>query len=201
MTRKQFLTCTLALISIGVGHSLAGPSRELSKRKAGSTSRKFVMFCARTSPGSTGLPGHAFILLGDAPEGTEAGPIAITRGAGFYPKDKADTGKAFLKRVPGKVVDDYLKGAVSPEQCRLMVRLEEADYQKVVKLVDGYGADGYNLFGNSCVNMVKEVAVAIDLKAPSDIGANNIPEVFLRKLVESNGRDNNGESNRQIVIP
>ena len=74
-------------------------------------------------------------------------------------------------------------------------------FQKVIKLVDGYGVDGYNTFGNSCVNMVKKVAEAIDLKVPSDAGVSSFPEVFLRRLVEVNGRDVNFESSREIVIP
>lgn len=195
-------TCLIVCL-FSASMALAGPSKLVDKRKEGSSSRKFIMFCSRDSPGSTSLPGHAFVLFGDAPQGQEQGPTVITRGAGFYPKDQTPVNelKALLVRVPGQVINDYLAGAIPAEQCRLLVRVEEADYNQAIALTEAFKTQGYNLFGNSCVNLVKDVANKLGLATTSDAGLNNFPERFLRKLIEMNGVEANVNSSRPIVIP
>ena len=180
--------------------SLAGPSRLLDQRAPGSKSRKFVMFCARDT--GSGSVGHAFVLFGDAPQGDEAGPIVITRGAGFYPSPSApDDTLSLLRGVPGAVLNDYLDGPIKPDQCRLAVRIEEAVYNAQVAFVDGYSSVNYRLPSSTCVTMVSRIAANLKLTVPSLGGLEKLPAVFTRKLAEQNGTETDLNHPRPIQIP
>jgi hypothetical protein len=200
-SKPSFLAAAYLLLFGFLTSAFADPSKIVNQRDAGSSSRKFIVFCSRDSPGSTELPGHAFVLFGDAPEDNEQGPIIITRGAGYYPADTSDAARSLLKRVPGKVINDYLAGPILPDQCRLVIKIEQATYDKELQFIDQFAASGYNLLTNNCVTMVKDLAQHLGLAVPSDSGINGLPSIFTRKLTEKNGTPVNINDSHPIVIP
>ena len=143
-----------------------------------------VVFCARDSPGATGLPGHAYVVLGhDDP----ARQVCTIEAFGFQPANDGDRG--IVKGVPGTVVEPYLKDSKKPLPgvCRITFQVDRTQFAAVEAVRKKWSDHEYRLSGSNCIDFAAETVRALDsdLKLPERSTLQR-PHRYIRQLAEQN---------------
>src|SRR6185503_18155915 len=177
------LFCGLAL---GLEPVYAGADpplvKEIDLRAKEEPSPLYVVFCSRWDT----LPGHAFVVLGK--EDAQA-MMSTVDAFGYYPETSGNT-KAVLKRVPGVLADEFVRGTLAPTLVRLILKVNKADFDAVKAVRDLWESKGsYKLIERDCVTFVMDVASALGLTVPNRSGFDNIPWNYVRKLAEANSQE------------
>jgi hypothetical protein len=123
----------------------------------------YVVFCARDSPGTTGFPGHSYVVLQRDDADKKA---CVIEAFGFQPANEGD--KGIVKAVPGIVVEPYLKDYKKPlpGACRLILRVDRSQYDAVVAVRQKWTDHEYTLTGSNCIDFADDAAKAPNLSRP-----------------------------------
>lgn len=152
-----------------------------------SVSKKpFVSFLARTSDGSSGKPGHAYVALGVE---LANGLRVYERVFGFYPKNETaiDEIKAIFSKVSGDIAYKFKDLTWSVEY---QVPITESQHQAVLVVIQKWKVNTpeYSLTasgGKNCSSFMAEVAKSIGLNAPDGAGS-MLPLNYIKKLKDAN---------------
>lgn len=123
--------------------------------------------------------GHAFMCIS----------IPLSSGIkedcyGFYPRNTV----AGLIGGPGLTASEANKNPSRFSRITISYKRPITDEQRraILKLVDEWNTHEYRLTNQSCIDFVNSVAQKLEWKTPPRV-ATDLPEAFLRKLVEANG--------------
>ena len=147
---------------------------------------------ARASDGSSGLPGHAYVVWGVE---DSSAAMSTQRAFGFYPQDESAAGEvaAVFTDVTGNLVDEALK-KTSPTTglssfadsslltARLIVQVNQTSFAASQGEIDTWKTSDYNLFANNCIDFVHAVAVDVGLFPPA-VGPLQVPSSYLDVLI------------------
>ena len=160
-------------------------------RKRSDPNNYEVSFCARESPGESGLPGHAFVVFSyDNHQGRSF--LAI----GHSPSEES------LKTALGVEVGGLLKKEKYSAIVRncFLVKLDQESYEKGYTLTrptleklglvkqskDNLTYFSYKLAAQDCVTFIQDVAGEIGLKVAQREGFSNFPMRYIKKFWELN---------------
>ena len=153
--------------------------KQIDRRTMSEEDRYFIVFCARGDSAT----GHAFVVLG---HDDEQAATCSQKGFGLYPDPKQGL-KSVLATVPGEIMDEVLKGSLAATTHRLIVEVDSAQYRKALAIRDEWAARGeYKLVLRDCVTFTQAVAKTIGLDLPSRSGLDNLPERYIRALMDAN---------------
>lgn len=194
MKRAQPAAAALALCCAAAA---AEPHQVVDLRKRTDAAGSYeISFCARPSPGRTGLPGHAFVAFSHV----EPGKPRVFRAVGHT--TSASAAKTVLTYggaigVPGRLAEERYTAV--RENC-LVAKVNDSDYRRALGRTQpvfrrwGIGsADDpvlatYSLGDKDCMDFMLQVAQ--DLRAPAlklpRRGAAEFPLPYLRRLIDAN---------------
>jgi hypothetical protein len=179
--------CFLVLFGItvlGPASVLAGDavSKVRDIRRDRKTEGFYAVFCARNSPGVTGFPGHAYVVLGRDDEDQRLCAIAAF---GFQPADEEDRG--IVKAVPGEVAEPYVKDYDKPLPgvCRLILKVDRSQFDAVDAVRKKWSDREYRLSGPNCIDFADDAAKALNLARPKRSRTQR-PHSYIHQLTEQN---------------
>ena len=141
-----------------------------------------VVFCARESPGATGFPGHAYVVLQRDDEDAKA---CVIEAFGFQPANERE--KGIIRAVSGTVVEPYVKDykKALPGVCRLILKVDHSQYEAVEAVRKKWTDKDYILTGPNCVDFADDAAKALNLTCPKR-SRTQLPQSYIRRLTEQN---------------
>lgn len=152
--------------------------RHLDLRTMSEVNTHYIVFAARTGTGSTGKPGHAFVVWGKEDSGNS---ISLQKGYGLYPDDTTSALKVIFGTVPGNFANEALKSS-SSFTARLITKVNQNTFKKSQEVIDEWKTSDYNLYTKNCINFCRAVALRIEL-FPPPIGLFQLPDEYLKELI------------------
>lgn len=188
-TRKvhRWLWGTFALLfSFSVS---AADSLELMLPQNNVSSRPIVEFRART-----GVPGHAFILLGRE---LDNGFVVFNSVVGFYPDhDQKLWGLKLFVSTPGQVTATLYDAS---SDVAFRVNVTPVQEQKISAVMKKWDDKNYSLFSRNCVSLAIEVAYTLRLSVPGGDFVHLTPHSFVVGLKSLNEKDTPLKAGRKSI--
>jgi len=169
-------SAALLLLSLPV----AGQDSKTLDLSTGSGRRThFVVFASRGGSAT----GHAFVGWGIEDAENHRSTI---RALGLYPETSSDNCSSVVRTVPGRVMDEMLNHSVQSITQKLIVRVDEADYQRSWKLARAWDCKNeFSLFSRDCVQFLRAVGDALHLPMPRRNITRWTPQAYVRALLAS----------------
>jgi hypothetical protein len=135
--------------------------------------------------GTEGVPSHGFLAFEQ--EQPRLRRTAVT-AFGFYPDPEISYSRiAMMWSVPGQVLDEFQTRQWSRTRKRLVVYVNPAQFRAAQAIVARWRCRGrYRLLTQDCVEMVREVAVALGLEVPPRGLLGTRPADYIAGLVDAN---------------
>ncbi|RWB35801.1 MAG: hypothetical protein EOQ41_03040 [Mesorhizobium sp.] len=190
------LRASIAIVAIVIASSAR--AKDIDLRNQTDTDREYnVAFCARPSPGSTGLPGHMFVAFSSVTATGERTFVALGHTVGADVSPATAVWSYF-----GSPVDGLLKQEMytAIEQQCLSARVNKSDFNRALALTEnplaslGLSAASdtvlqeYRLGAEDCMTFatgVAQVLVSRGLVVP-DRGSAETPMDYLKRLIDAN---------------
>jgi hypothetical protein len=154
----------------------------------------FVAFCSIGKLTSFS-PGHAFVLRGSLPKGA-VGPKRVVDAWGLWPRTEGEVAIIF-STVSGRLKEEYTKGNVPKDDCRLMVLVDEGGEidKRISALRDSWrkSSDDDNVYRQNCIDYTDAIAAALELNRPSRSGT-QLPAAYIRELARNH-------KSQSVVLP
>jgi hypothetical protein len=160
---------------------MSGIIRHIDLRTMSGTNTYYIVFAARGSSGSSGKPGHAFVVWGTEDSGNS---ISVQKAWGLYPD--ASMVKAIFGTVPGNLANEaFVEGSTSTNfTARLIVKVNSTIFKESQEVINDWKTSDYNLYAKNCIHFCRNVAVRIAL-FPPDVGLFELPEEYLKELINN----------------
>lgn len=138
----------------------------------------YVIFCARTSGGQSGLPGHGFVIWGAE---DSAQRMSSNAAYGFYPAEAGT--KMVFGTVPGALRDEFInpKETMDSVVSMLYVRVNRDDFDASRNVYKNWETTDYNLYSRNCISFAKAVADGMHLNGFSE-AVTEYPVVYFSVL-------------------
>ena len=139
----------------------------------------YVVFASRGGSST----GHAFVVWGleDA-----VGRTSTIRAFGLYPESDGTNCSSAVRTVPGRVMDELLNHSVQSINQQLIVRVDEADFQRSSKIARAWDCRReFSLLSRDCVSFLRAVGESLHLEMPSRVITRWSPQAYVRALLAS----------------
>jgi hypothetical protein len=127
--------------------------------------------------------GHAFIVWG-VEDGVHR--QSSIRALGLYPEGEGNNCSSVVRTVPGRVMDEMLNHSVQGITEQLIVRVDEADYERSWKVGRAWDCKGeFSILSKDCVEFLRAVGDSLHLTMPRRVLTRWTPRSYVRALLAS----------------
>ncbi|MQA40583.1 hypothetical protein [Rugamonas aquatica] len=186
--------CTLACALLIPAVVLSAPHKVIDLRKMSDSSGEYsVSLCARPSPGSAALPGHAFVAFSFIPA-SGGDPQFVALGFTTNSAVKGLLSFSALLATPTGYLKEEILSHVQENCLVALVNRQDFDnaYAKT-RLFAGLPGFGdspyiavYSLTQNDCVTFMTGVASVLDGVTVPERNLTDLPMDYMRKLIDAN---------------
>jgi hypothetical protein len=108
------------------------------------------------------------------------------RAFGLYPENDGANCSSAVRTVPGRVMDELLNHSVQSINQQLIVRVDEADFQRSSKIARAWDCRReFSLLSRDCVSFLRAVGDSLHLEMPSRAITRWSPQAYVRALLAS----------------
>ena len=137
----------------------------------------YVVFASRGGSAT----GHAFVVWG-IEDGVKR--RSSIRALGLYPEGEGTNCSSVVRTVPGRVMDELINHSVQGITEQLVVRVDEADYNRSWKVGRGWDCKAeFSLLSSDCVEFLRAVGSSLGLKMPSRFVTRWTPRAYVRAVL------------------
>lgn len=127
--------------------------------------------------------GHAFIVWG-VEDGVRR--KSSIRALGLYPEGEGANCSSVVRTVPGRVMDELINHSVQGITEQLIVRVDEADFNRSWKIGRAWDCKGeFSLLSKDCVEFLRAVGGSLRLNMPSRFVTRWTPRAYVRAVLAS----------------
>jgi len=104
----------------------------------------------------------------------------------LYPESDGTNCSSAVRTVPGRVMDELLNHSVQSINQQLIVRVDEADFQRSSKIARAWDCRReFSLLSRDCVSFLRAVGDSLHLEMPSRAITRWSPQAYVRALLAS----------------
>jgi len=152
-------------------------SIDLSTRH--SRKKFYVIFAARGGSAT----GHAFVLWG-VEDGIHK--RSTIKAYGLYPENEKDACSSAIRKVPGAVVDESTNHGIANITDELIVRVDEAGFNRSMKVAKSWRCKReFELLNSDCVEFLRAVGDSLGLDMPPRTLLRWTPKSYVRAWLAS----------------
>lgn len=181
IARFETRRLALALLLGTSGSVFAQVSKTLDLSTKPGPNNYYVVFASRGGSST----GHAFVVWG-LEDGVHR--KSTIRAFGLYPENDGANCSSAVRTVPGRVMDELLNHSVQSINQELIVRVDEAGFQRSLKIARAWDCRGeFSLFSRDCVEFLRAVGDSLHLEMPRRVITRWSPQAYVRALLASVG--------------
>jgi len=170
--------CAIAAM-LAIASVVAQTSKILDLSAAVSPKKFYVIFAARGGSAT----GHAFVLWG-VEDGIHR--RSTIRAFGLYPESDKNNCQSVYRRIPGTVVDESLNHGISKITDQLIVRVEESDFDRSLRIARTWECKHeFALLISDCVEFMRAVGNSLGIEMPYRFITRWTPRAYVRALLAS----------------
>jgi len=137
----------------------------------------YVVFASRGGSAT----GHALVVWG-IEDGIKR--RSSIRALGLYPEGEGTNCSSVVRTVPGRVMDELINHSVQGITEELVVRVDEADYDRSWKVGRGWDCKAeFSLLSKDCVEFMRAVGASLGLRMPSRFVTRWTPRAYVRAVL------------------
>jgi hypothetical protein len=169
----------LALLFSARAPVLAQVSKTLDLSTEQGKNIYYVVFASRGGSST----GHAFVVWG-IEDGVHR--KSMIRAFGLYPENDGTNCSSAVRTVPGRVMDELLNHSVQSINQQLIVRVDEAAFQRSSKIARAWDCRReFSLLSRDCVEFLRAVGNSLNLEMPRRSITRWSPQAYVRALLAS----------------
>jgi hypothetical protein len=127
--------------------------------------------------------GHALVVWGIEDGVRRKSSI---RALGLYPEGEGTNCSSVVRTVPGRVMDELINHSVQGITEQLIVRVDEADYERSWKIGRAWDCKGeFSIFSKDCVEFLRAVGDSLSLTMPRRVPTRWTPRAYVRAILDS----------------
>jgi hypothetical protein len=169
----------LALLFSAPAPVLAQVSKTLDLSTEQGKNIYYVVFASRGGSST----GHAFVVWG-IEDGVHR--KSTIRAFGLYPENDGTNCSSAVRTVPGRVMDELLNHSVQSINQQLIVRVDEAAFQRSSKIARAWDCRReFSLLSRDCVEFLRAVGNSLNLEMPRRSITRWSPQAYVRALLAS----------------